>query len=144
MTTSPVRHERRAAQRFEYQIPVCVKVVGSEPEFHGLTQDLSARGTFFYTEATIDEGSALELTLLMPSEITLAESMRVRCRGRVLRVVRQNDSNKMGVAVQLEGYEFLPNSAHEAAEGAYARISSLHNHLLAGEEDLTRRSRPLR
>ncbi len=143
MTTSPVRHERRAAQRFEYQVPVSVKVVGLEPEFHGLTRDLSARGVFFYTEARIDEGAALEVTLLMPAEITLAESMRVRCRGKVLRLIRQNDSNQVGVAVQLEGYEFLPNSAHEGTEGTYARISSLHDRMLTAE-DLTGRTRPLR
>jgi len=45
---------------------------------------------------------------MMPSEITLAEAMRVRCRGKVVRVIRPVGSTACGVAVRIEGYEFLP------------------------------------
>jgi hypothetical protein len=57
----------------------------------GFTQDLSSRGVFFFTDAPLQEGAEIELTLNMPSEITLGENMRVRCRGHVLRVVRRSD-----------------------------------------------------
>jgi len=136
MSTSPVRHERRAAQRFDYQIPISVRVAEAEGEVHGCTQDLSARVAFFYTEALIPDGSELELTLVMPAEITLTESMPVRCRGKVLRVIRQDGSAKIGVAVQLAGYEFLPDSHNTKAEGSFARIASLHDHVLTTEERL--------
>jgi PilZ domain len=126
MSTSPVRHERRAAQRFDYQLPISIKVVGIEGEVHGCTQDLSARGAFFYTEAPLTEGSEVEVTLLMPAEITLTASMPVRCRGKVLRVARQEGSTKIGVAVQLAGYEFLPETQSTMAEGSFGRIASLH------------------
>src|SRR5690242_7515565 len=96
MSTSPVCHERRAAQRFDYQLPISIKVIGIEGEVHGCTQDLSARGAFFYTEAPLTEGSEVEVTLLMPAEITLTASMPVRCRGKVLRVARQEGSTKIG------------------------------------------------
>jgi PilZ domain len=141
MSTSPVRHERRAAQRFDYQLPISIKVVGIEGEVHGCTQDLSARGAFFYTEAPISEGSELELTLLMPAEITLTASMPVRCRGKVLRVARQGGSTKIGVAVQLAGYEFLPETQNTRAEGGFERIASLHEHALSSEEQLVARPR---
>jgi hypothetical protein len=124
MTTSPVRHERRAAQRFEYQIPVTLKIGGQEREEQGCTQNLSARGAFFYTDCSIAEGATIEITVLMPAEITLAESMRVRCRGRVLRVIHAEGNSRIGVAAQLEGYEYLAEAA--TAEGSFARISSLH------------------
>jgi hypothetical protein len=127
MSTSPVRHERRAAQRFDYQLPISIKVVGIEGEVHGCTQDLSARGAFFYTEAPLTEGSEVEVTLLMPAEITLTASMPVRCRGKVLRVARQEGSTKIGVAVQLAGYEFLPETQNTRAEGSFGRIASLHD-----------------
>jgi hypothetical protein len=141
MSTNPVRHERRAAQRFDYQLPISIKVVGIEGEAHGCTQDLSARGAFFYTEAAIAEGSELELTLLMPAEITLTASMPVRCRGKVLRVARQGGSTKIGVAVQLAGYEFLPETQNTRAEGSFGRIASLHDHVLSCEGQLAGRPR---
>lgn len=144
MSTSPVRHERRAAQRFDYQLPVSIKVVGAEGEVHGCTQDLSARGVFFYTEAPITEGSELEVTLLMPAEITLTESMRVRCRGRVLRIARQDSSSKIGVAVQLAEYEFLANSENARTEGSFERIASLHHEVLTDASRVAGRPRPSR
>jgi hypothetical protein len=145
MSTNPVRHERRAAQRFDYQLPISIKVIGSESEVHGCTQDLSARGAFFYTEAAaIAEGLELELTVHMPAQITLTESMHVRCKGKVLRVTRESGSGKIGVAVQLEGYEYLPDSTADNAEGSFGRIASLHEHVVAGEEHFTARQRSTR
>lgn len=125
--------ERRAAQRFALHIPVAIRLADSELETTGFTQDLSARGAFLYTESKVAEGANVELTLNMPSEITLAEDMRVKCRGKVLRVVRSTDGNKLGVAVHLEDYEYLQDSAG-MAEGAFDRISSLHASLTPGEK----------
>jgi hypothetical protein len=136
MTTSPVRHERRAAQRFDYQLPISVRIQGAAIEHPGLTQDLSARGAFFYTETAISEGTAVELTFSMPAEITLTDNMRVRCRGKVLRVTNQDGVSKIGVAVQLEGYEYLAEAKDPlSAEGTFGRISSLHERPLAAREE---------
>lgn len=108
MSSSQVRLERRAAQRFDVHLPVTVNVPESTREGHGFTQDLSARGVFLYTDFPLSEGETVELTLVMPSEITLAESMPVRCRGKVTRVAQMSAGSKTGVAVHLEGYEYLP------------------------------------
>jgi PilZ domain-containing protein len=126
MTTEQVQLERRAAQRFEFHLPVSVRLVGSEREGSGLTQNVSARGALFHTDLAMAEADAMELTLMMPAEITLAENMRVRCRGKVLRVSSPALGAGSVVAVQLEGYEFLP----EAADGpsTFSRISALHEH----------------
>jgi hypothetical protein len=72
------------------------------------TQNLSGRGIFFYAEAAIPEGGPIELVFAMPSEITLGESMPVRCRGRVLRAACPQSGQRNGFAVQLESYEYLP------------------------------------
>ena len=130
MTTSPVRVERRVGQRFPYLLPLSLSQPTGSVEGVGFTQDLSSRGVFFFTDAPLTEGSEIELTLRMPSEITLGESMPVRCRGRVLRVVRPASSaynraeTKIGVAVRLECYEYLPDSS----SASLARVSSLHSH----------------
>jgi hypothetical protein len=135
MTTSRVRHERRVAQRFDYQLPISLKIGTQDGEEQGFTQNLSARGAFFYTDCSIAEGQMIELTLSMPAEITLTQTMRVRCRGKVLRVVHPDKGSRIGVAAQLEGYEYLPAAAGAATEGAFTRIISLHEHRETTESD---------
>jgi PilZ domain len=135
MTTPPVGIERRVGQRFPYLLPLSLRQPVTSLEGVGFTQDLSSRGVFFFTNAPLAEGSEIELTLRMPSEITLGESMPVRCRGRVLRVVRPAASasdgsgmahaeTKIGVAVRFECYEYLPESSESSA--VFPRVSALH------------------
>jgi hypothetical protein len=133
MTTPPVGIERRVGQRFPYLLPLSLRQPGTSVQGVGFTQDLSSRGVFFFTSAPLTEGSEIELTLRMPSEITLGDSMPVRCRGHILRVVRPPSSSesspaepKIGVAVRLEGYEYLPESSESSA--TFPRVSALHPH----------------
>jgi PilZ domain len=128
MTTTPDRLERRCGQRFDVHIPVSVRLSDSQHESCGFTQDLSARGTFFYTDFPLAPGEAVEVTLLMPSEITLGESMRVRCQGTVLRVVQPSVGTRLGVAVHFMGYEYLTEPAAPEVSDSFSRISSLHGH----------------
>lgn len=129
MSTNPVQVERRGAQRFDFHLPVSVRLAGTDHEGNGFTQDLSARGALFYTDFVLSVGDDIELTLVMPSEITLAENMRVRCRGKVVRVAKPVVGTRTGVAVHLEGYEFLPDAdiTNESARN-FGRISALHEH----------------
>jgi hypothetical protein len=102
----PNRLERRSAQRFDVLLPLAVHFDGRMiPAF---TQNLSGRGIFFYAEAAIAEGALVELTFSMPSEVTLGQSMPVRCRGRVLRAAPPKAGQRNGIAVQLESYQYLP------------------------------------
>jgi PilZ domain len=129
MSTLQGHLERRAAQRFGFSLPVAVRSVIPQGEGQGVTQNLSARGAFFCTDFSLAEGDAIELTLVMPSEITLAENMKVRCRGTVMRVVPPLSGTRFEVAVHLQGYEFLTEA--ETVTGAsrgYDRISGLHDH----------------
>jgi len=146
MTTPPVGVERRIGQRFAFNLPVFLRDVTTALEGPGFTQDLSSRGAFLFTDLALSEGAEIELTLKMPSEITLGENMRVRCRGRVLRIVRPADTSrkpapsadsatksdeskaaetKIGVAVCLNGYEYLPEV--EDSPAGFRRISALHS-----------------
>lgn len=131
MTTPPIRVERRVAQRFPYLLPTSFRQIKDGIEGTGFTQDLSSRGVFFLTDAPLSEGSEIEITLRMPSEITLGPNMPVRCKGRILRVVGPGSWNaagvsnaaqtKIGVAVRLECYEYLPERIESPA-----RMSALH------------------
>jgi hypothetical protein len=92
MTPSAGGVERRIGQRFPFNLPVSLRDVSTSVEGLGFTQDVSSRGVFLFTVMPLSEGAEIELTLKMPSEITLGESMRVRCRGRVLRIVNAADN----------------------------------------------------
>jgi PilZ domain len=103
MTTSPVCVERRIGQRFAFNLPVSLRYLATSAEGLGFTQNLSSRGVFLFTDMALSEGAEIELTLRMPSEITLGENMRVRCRGRVLRVVKPvSDGWKPQPAIQAD------------------------------------------
>jgi PilZ domain len=134
MNTPPVQVERRVGQRFPYVLAISFRQANSVAGM-AFTQDLSSRGVFFFTDAPLTEGSEIELTLCMPSEITLGESMPVRCRGHILRIVRPVASTsrvlpddraetKIGVAVRFEGYEYLTEPAESA--NTFPRVASLH------------------
>ncbi len=136
MTTPPVRVERRVGQRFPYLLPLSLRQISPAVEGVGFTQDLSSRGVFFLTDAQLVEGAEIEITLRMPSEITLGESMPVRCRGRVLRVSKPMPGSstpplaetKSGVAVRLEKYDYLSEVSESSA--TFARVSALHSQTL--------------
>ena len=46
MSTDQVHLERRASQRFDFQLPLVVRLAGIDREGYGFTQDLSGRGVF--------------------------------------------------------------------------------------------------
>lgn len=121
MSTAPIHLERRAGQRFKINLPLAVHFDGRT--FPGFTQDLSGRGIFFYAEADLVEGAVVELTFTMPSEITLGESMPVRCRGRVLRASASQSGQRNGIAVRLDSYQYLPSEAQEPRT-QFARVSA--------------------
>ena len=109
------RLERRGAQRFEVHQSSSLAVHYEGRTVPGFIQDLSGRGIFFYAETVLPQGAIVELTFNMPSEITLGESMPVRCRGRVLRASystagRFPASQRSGIAVQFDSYHYLPSN----------------------------------
>jgi len=99
--------ERRARQRFDFNLPVSL-ALNDNRRGSAFTQNLSARGLFLCTDLRLMEGETLELTLTMPAEVTLAETMRVRCQGKVLRVMPAGSEPKSFAAIHLEKYEYLP------------------------------------
>jgi hypothetical protein len=68
----------------------------------------------------------MEITLVMPSMITLAENMRVRCVGKVLRVLASAYGRGSVVAVKVEKYEYLPDA--DSVSSSSSRIAALREH----------------
>ena len=105
-STEQNRVERRLGQRFPYQVPVTLRVPGETRTGSGFTQDLSSRGAMLWTDLCVAEGQIIEMTLVMPSEITLADDMNVCCRARVVRC-EHAEGGKPALAVHIEHYDFL-------------------------------------
>jgi hypothetical protein len=93
-------------------MPVSIRSEQTQSQAYGFTQNLSARGALLYTSLQIAAGEKVEIGLVMPSEITLSEPMRVLCRGTVLRVFPAAQQ-KFAVAIRLENYEYLPEAKRD-------------------------------
>jgi len=103
------RQEKRAARRFALRIPVTVDQSGNAKQGEeAQIRDVSARGICFYLGSAVAQGSPIEFTMTLPPEITLTESIRVQCKGHVVRVENPGEAGRLAVAALIEEYEFLP------------------------------------
>jgi len=96
-------------RRFDMRLPAVVRFEGID-EFHTETQNVSARGVFFYLDQPVSSGTRLEVTLTFPPHVTLTDAVRVRFSARVIRVENPLPSARIGVAAMIEDYEFLRSS----------------------------------
>jgi hypothetical protein len=107
------QQEKRGARRFALRVPVSVsRNLNNEtvPVESVRLRDVSSRGICFYVDSAIEQGSSIGFTLTLPPEITLTESIRVQCKGRVVRVEDGAPDGKVTVAAVIEDYEFLPEA----------------------------------
>lgn len=93
-------------RRFDMRLPAIVRLEGTS-EVHTETQNVSARGVFFYLDRAIETGTKLEVTLTFPPHVTLTDAVRVRFNARVIRVESPLPSARVGTAAMIEDYEFL-------------------------------------
>ena len=102
------QHERRRAERFNFGVPLTVQWTnGSEQrKAHTITQDVSSGGVYFFLPEAIPDGTAVEVEMTLPTQITLGAPVRVRCQGRIQRCVLK-PGESAGMATMIEKYEFL-------------------------------------
>ncbi|MFB3884982.1 MAG: PilZ domain-containing protein [Thermodesulfobacteriota bacterium] len=89
--------ERRQGLRYPIELPV------EAEQAAGRTRDMSFSGIYFETESTFSPETQIELTLLWKPTL-LSAPMRIKCKGQVVRVERQE--GKLGVAIAIEAYGF--------------------------------------
>ncbi|MGB8967429.1 MAG: PilZ domain-containing protein, partial [Candidatus Sulfotelmatobacter sp.] len=76
----PDAQERRMMRRFDMRLPAVVRLVqenAQDNEFQTETQNVSARGVFFYLDRPVAAGTRCEVTLTFPPHITLTDAVRV-------------------------------------------------------------------
>jgi hypothetical protein len=98
--------DRRMMRRFDMRLPAIVRLEGAG-DVRTETQNVSARGVFFYLDRPVSAGTKLEVTLTFPPHITLTDAVRVRFTARVIRVESPLPSARIGTAAMIEDYEFL-------------------------------------
>jgi PilZ domain len=102
----PNSQDRRTMRRFDMRLPAIIRLEGAD-EFHTETQNVSARGVFFYLDREVSAGTKLEVTLTFPPHVTLTDAVRVRFSARVIRCESPLPSSRIGTAAMIEDYEFL-------------------------------------
>ena len=109
------QQERRRAERFNVEIPLTVQWMnGAEQRrAHSVTQDVSSGGVYFFLPDAIPDGTAVEIEMTLPTQITLGAPVRVLCQGRIQRSV-QKPGDSASMAAMLEKYEFLSDSKDAA------------------------------
>ena len=103
--------ERRHSKRFNFGVPLTVQWTnGSERrQAHAVSQDVSSGGVYFLLPEAIPDGTAVEIEMTLPTQITLGTPVRVRCHGRIQRCVSK-PGESTGIASMIEKYEFLSDS----------------------------------
>jgi|SRR5580700_175041 hypothetical protein len=99
--------EQRSLPRMPVQVQVSIRSGQSEANT-GLTRDLSRNGVFFYTDSKIQEGSNLEMVLMLPPELTQGEKSWVCCQASVVRVEETAGTSQIGVAASIRNIATLP------------------------------------
>lgn len=106
-------------RRFDMRLPASVRIAGDGyRDLLTETQNVSARGVFFYLDRPLAEGARIEVTMTFPPHVTLTEPVRVRFTARVVRIEDSPSISSVGVAAMIEEYEFLrSNAAAEFSSG---------------------------
>jgi PilZ domain len=117
-------------RRFDMRLPAVVRIDQENEianksqnkeqpsEFQTETQNVSARGVFFYLDRRIPAGTRCEVTLTFPPHITLTDPVRVRFIARVIRSEQPLPSLRVGTAAMIEDYEFLRSNGSSSFLGA--------------------------
>lgn len=107
MSATPSSTDRRTARRYALTLPLDVKFSRDQSvvEERAQTRDVSIRGLYFHMSEPLDPGAAIECVLTLPSEVTHAQDVQIRCFARVVRV--DHAAGQFGLAVRIERYEFL-------------------------------------
>jgi hypothetical protein len=103
--------ERRHSERFNLGVPLTVRWTNSsgQRQARAVTQDVSSGGMYFCLPEAIPDGTAVEIEMTLPTQITLGTPVRVRCTGRIQRCVLKQDEST-GMATMIEKYEFLSDT----------------------------------
>src|SRR5664279_1309811 len=98
-------NERRAGTRIPGSVPTRVRTANGV-DHSAETRDVSANGVFLYTKSRMEEGSEVELVLILPPELTSGEKCWVCCQATIVRV--EEEGPQFGIAAKIQRMDILP------------------------------------
>jgi hypothetical protein len=101
--------DRRNSRRIQFKTALRLRVWKSGSAERRLeSENLSEHGTLFSSDSPMAIGTAVEILLKMPEEITGKPTTEWRCTGHVVRLQPVDSSrSQLGVGVQFDCYEIL-------------------------------------
>ncbi len=81
---------------------------GTSQAMTGQTRDISSQGVCFLLDPDASVGSTIDFVLTLPTEVTMTEPIKVRCRASVLRTQLDSLRGKKMIAAKIHRYEFIP------------------------------------
>ncbi len=103
--TSP-RAEKRSSPRKNLKIPAKVHAEGNGIDAE--TLNLSQSGIFLECATRVSAGSAVDIVMILPKEITGEAAKWVCCHATVQRVEDKTDGNRYGVAAAVDRIQAMP------------------------------------
>ena len=100
--------ERRSVKRIPTGVPARIRT-RQGVEHSAQTRDVSANGVYLYSQSRMEQGSDVELVLILPPELTAGEKCWVCCQATVVRV--EESGQQFGMAAQIRRIELLPEIA---------------------------------
>jgi hypothetical protein len=104
----PTNGERRSVKRIPTGVPARIRT-RQGIEHSGQTRDVSANGVYLYCKSRMEEGSEVELVLILPPELTSGEKCWVCCQATIIRV--EESEHQYGVAARILRMDILPEIA---------------------------------
>ncbi len=115
MTASQPRHRKR----YDLSLPTWVRFWqrrgGSSRSTRKMEvledtvmENISTEGCYFFLAQKPSVGASVEIEMLVPARASGAQSARLRCRGKVLRIEEAAEQGKVGVACAIEHHSLFP------------------------------------
>jgi PilZ domain-containing protein len=81
-----------------------------EVEGSTITENISSSGCYFLLDDAPEVGSRIEMEIKMAPKAGAPPGSTVECRGRVVRVEKEQHGGKTGVGCTFDRYRILPSS----------------------------------
>jgi hypothetical protein len=132
------QQEKRSSPRHHAKLPAKLHT----PESHELveTRDLSQSGIFLECATKVAEGSAVDIVMILPKEITGDVSKWVCCKATVKRVEENVAGNRYGVAAVVDRIQAMPELTWPDVDRRIAPIRSRDRRKIARAEGHDRRT----
>jgi c-di-GMP-binding flagellar brake protein YcgR len=106
----PLIEERRSNRRIPVQQAVTVALGNGGHQVSALSANISAGGVFVYSNRFLPLGSKVALIIDLMPEITKADTRRVWCEAKVMRIDQELKDGQFGIALAFLSVHPLPQA----------------------------------